>query len=252
MNDKYQITSDGTIFEVLSDGSIKKIGRIASDGRIDTYKSSNSSTSTSTSSNNSNVAGVFAWLFAIALFVVGTVCLNQKGEIDSLSSRNSQLQSKVETLEDKNQSLSSEVKNLRTQNSSLQSQNDNLKQNQPLKISDVKVGVVNYDGDIIVNYGNTIYSSQTRYLKPQITLYSYSSKFVTFYIKLYTPNGMSTGSSSPSGYSYTSEHYLTTGTNTIQLGGWGNNTSGNWQSGNYRYEIWLNGICLKQHSFYIY
>ena len=28
MNDKYQITSDGTIFEVLSDGSIKKLGVI--------------------------------------------------------------------------------------------------------------------------------------------------------------------------------------------------------------------------------
>lgn len=40
MNDKYQITSDGTIFEIMSDGSINKLGKVTNDGKVESYKSS--------------------------------------------------------------------------------------------------------------------------------------------------------------------------------------------------------------------
>ena len=252
MNDKYQITSDGTIFEIMSDGSINKLGKVTNDGKVESYKSSTSATSTTNSSDGSGAAVVFAWLFAIALAVVGIVCLNQNDKINRLESSNYELRNRIDNLESQNSSLNSDVANLRSQNSTLQSQNDNLKGNQPLQINDLKVGVTDYNNNIIVSYGNTIYSSQTKYLCPRISVYSYSSKNVKFYIKLYKNNTLSTGSSSPSGYSYTSEAYLSSGNNTIDLGGWGSNTSGNWSSGSYRFEIWYNGICLKAHSFTIY
>ena len=66
MNDKYQITSDGTIFEIMSDGSINKLGKVTNDGKVESYKSSTSATSTTNSSDGSGAAVVFAWLFAIA------------------------------------------------------------------------------------------------------------------------------------------------------------------------------------------
>lgn len=40
MNDKYHITSDGSIFEIQPDGSLKKLGSVA-DGAIKSYEESN-------------------------------------------------------------------------------------------------------------------------------------------------------------------------------------------------------------------
>lgn len=71
-------------------------------------------------------------------------------------------------------------------------------------------------------------------------------------IKLYTPLGLSTGSSSPSGFSYTASVYVYSGDNTEVLGGWGNSSRGYWSRGNYRFEIWYADVCLKSKKFTIY
>lgn len=47
----------------------------------------------------------------------------------------------------------------------------------PLIISDIEIANVTYDGDIETNYGNTIYSSNTMYLKPRIKYYGISSGY---------------------------------------------------------------------------
>lgn len=128
--------------------------------------------------------------------------------------------------------------------------------NQPssltISISSIKIGNVYKDGSIETNYGNTLYSSYTMYLKPRIDYYGYKTGSVTLYQKLYTPYGLSTGTSSPSGYSTKTEVYLYEGNNTTELQGWGNERKGHWSSGWYRYEVWYNGKCLASESFYIY
>ena len=121
-----------------------------------------------------------------------------------------------------------------------------------LSISSIKIGNVYKDGRIETNYGNTIYSSYSMYLKPKISYYGYKTGWFTLYQKLYAPYGLSTGNSSPSGYSTKTEVYLYKGNNTVELSGWGNERMGNWPSGWYRYEIWYEEQCLASESFYVY
>lgn len=263
MNDKYQITSDGTIFEVLSDGSIKKIGRISSEGRIDSFQNP---TKPSSSSDASNVAEVLAWLFAIALIIVGFLCYDQNKEIDKLSNWNDQYKSQIQALEKDKQSLNSEVQefknhnstlqskinSLQFQNSTLQSQNENLQKNQVLRITTLKVGVTDSNNNIIVKFGNIIYSTLTKYLCLRGDINSDSRRKVKFYIKLYQNGTLCNSSSSPLGYTYTVDANLKSGNNTIDLGGWGSNDYGTWTKGDYKFEVWYKGFCLKEHSFTIF
>ena len=124
----------------------------------------------------------------------------------------------------------------------------------PLIITDIKIGNVYYNGEVETNYGNSIYSSRTMYLEPQIKYTGLTSGFKTLYIKWFRPDGtMSSGSSSPYGYSQSNETYIYYGEdNTLTLSGWGNRTQGHWKSGTYRIEIWYGDACLKSKKFTIY
>ena len=124
--------------------------------------------------------------------------------------------------------------------------------NQPFKVTGCSVGNEDKKGKIITDFGNTIYSYNTRYLKPQLTIQSEKSGTYTIYYKLYTPNGtLSTGTSSPSGYSTSSTINIKAGTYTYKLSGWGADTAGNWKAGNYKYEFYCNGAGLGYYEFTI-
>jgi hypothetical protein len=124
--------------------------------------------------------------------------------------------------------------------------------NQPFKVTGCSVGNEDKNGKIITDFGNTIYSYNTRYLKPQLTIQSEKSGTYTIYYKLYTPNGtLSTGTSSPSGYSTSSTINVKAGTYTYKLSGWGADTAGHWKSGNYKYEFYCNGASLGYYEFTI-
>ena len=117
----------------------------------------------------------------------------------------------------------------------------------PIAISDIEIK--NEDQD----YGAMIYSSNTTYIYSRMTVHSLIDGTVDLYVKFYTPYGLSTGSSSPSGYSYTSTASLTKNqTTTIGVSGWGSSTKGHWKSGSYRIEYWYKGVCLGTKSFTIY
>ena len=124
----------------------------------------------------------------------------------------------------------------------------------PFIITSMKVGITDYDGNTITSYGNTLYSSKTRYLKPQITLTPLrGSGTYQVYIKMYKAGSLTTGSSSPSGYSY-SDNVSVTGSSsqTVSLQGWGSNTSGHWSAGAYRFEVWYGDYCIGSKSFTVY
>jgi serine/threonine protein kinase len=125
--------------------------------------------------------------------------------------------------------------------------------NIPLIITDLKIGNAYDNGNIETNYGSTIYSRNTMYIKPRINYVGLKSGTKTFKVKIFRPSGtLSTGSSSPSGYSFSDTSYISIGQNTLTLSGWGNKTKGHWSAGVYRIEIWCDNKCLSSKSFTIY
>lgn len=122
----------------------------------------------------------------------------------------------------------------------------------PFLVTNFEVANVDKDNNIIQNYGEMIWDSKSRYLKPRITVKPFtSSGTYTIYVKLYNGSGvLSTGTTSPAGYSYSTTITLSgTSPQTFALSGWGSDTSGNWSIGEYRFEIWYEGYCLGSKTF---
>ena len=248
MND-YQISNDGTIFHIKEDGSISKLGKIENDRIVSINNSSPSDTS-----SGKGALVFFLVVFAMAALVLGILLAQSKNDYDYLaynsSSEISSLKNKISSLE---RDLSSAKNERDLAKRELSDFKDNVGRTIPLVISDIAMGITNYNGTIETNFGSTIYSSQTMYLTPKISYMGFASGNKTFYVKLYYPDGtMSTGKTSPSGYSYSDSAYISTGQHSFQLMGWGNSTKGHWRAGNYRIEIWYNNTCLKSKIFTIY
>lgn len=112
----------------------------------------------------------------------------------------------------------------------------------PFSISSVEIANTDVNGNIVNGYGTKIYSYQTKYLKPRVTCNVKTKGSYDIYVKFYKGNGtMSTGDSSPSGYSYKCTVNMEEGTHTYVLDGWGGKTAGFWSSGTYRFEFYYDG-----------
>lgn len=123
----------------------------------------------------------------------------------------------------------------------------------PFIITDIKVANTDQDGDIIQDYGSTIYDYKTKYLTPKMKVKPYkTSGTYTVYVKLYKNGTLSTGSSSPQGYSYSSTITISgSEMQEFKLSGWGSNTAGHWSTGEYRFEVWYGNYCIGSKSFSI-
>ena len=121
-----------------------------------------------------------------------------------------------------------------------------------LSISDVQLANVDLDGNIITDYGKTLYDFNSRYTKPKLTITAPRAGTYTIYVKHITPTGMSTGEGSPSGYSYSDDVELVAGENVVTLSGWGNNNPPKWSMGDYRMEFYCNGSLLYTKYYTIY
>lgn len=123
----------------------------------------------------------------------------------------------------------------------------------PFTITSVEVGNMNYNGDLINNYGTRIYSYQTQYLSPRIYVTVQTLGTYTIYVKLFNSNGtLVAGNSSPTGYSYSDQVTLDYSTSYKNLTGWGGRRSGFYSSGKYRWEFWYNGSKIGEKTFTIY
>lgn len=123
----------------------------------------------------------------------------------------------------------------------------------PIIITNVEIANVYNDGSIETDYGGTIYSSYSMYVKPKITYKGIKTgESISLDIKLYTPSGLSRGSSSPSNCTWTESFYVSSGSNTKSFQGWGGASKGHWVSGTYRYEFWYGNVCLKARTFTIH
>ncbi|MDR2194418.1 MAG: hypothetical protein LBP19_08140 [Treponema sp.] len=104
------------------------------------------------------------------------------------------------------------------------------------------------------NPGDAIISSRSTYLYTEIRYESFLSSARTYelYIKIFHPNGaLSTGTSSPDGYSFSSSFYINAGSGTERTTGWGGATPGHWRRGTYRIELWYKNSRMAESTFTI-
>lgn len=198
----------------------------------------------------------------IALCGIGLFFL--KGSLDSTKSnledaRNdiTQKEGMIKTRDGEIASLESSLSEERSRRERAENELTELKNSysdyMPVIITDVEIANVYYDGSVETDYGGTIYSSYSMYVKPKITYEGIKTgESISLDIKLYTPSGLSRSSSSPSDCSWTESFYVSSGSNTQSFQGWGGSSKGHWSSGTYRYEFWYGNVCLKAKQFEIH
>lgn len=125
-----------------------------------------------------------------------------------------------------------------------------------MEISGVKFGNVDDDNHIIDNYGNKLYASEIKYLKPQLTYkgLATSEKEVTLYVKILKEDGtLEKSSSSPEGYTYKYDFTVKPGSDQIAtLFGWGRNSGGSYSPGQYSFEIWYKEKAIYKDNIRLY
>jgi hypothetical protein len=111
----------------------------------------------------------------------------------------------------------------------------------PFIVTSLKVGNVDNDGRWLINAGNTLYSSQMRFLTPVVTYDATYNGKITLSVKIIRPNGaiFRNPAKSPSGFSFSEEHQINRGNNQIlKLSEWGNKDESIYQEGEWTVEIW--------------
>lgn len=254
----YQI-SDNTIFSVNEDGSISHIAEIGYDGRISGLQEKVKVVKASDGS-----AIFFMWVAIVAACVLGCLYYTTDDKLHDVQNQITALNQQIErgkttisSLQSTNSILQNQLNSLRQEKNqieqNLQSLRSKVGSSYPLIISDIQIANTYANGSIETDYGRTIYSSNSMYLTPQISYEGITPGNVTLYIKLIRPDGqLSSSTSSPSGYSYSSSAWIYSGSNTTTVGGWGNSSKGHWPSGTYRLEVWYRNTCLKSKIFTIY
>lgn len=110
-----------------------------------------------------------------------------------------------------------------------------------------------YDGKIVTNYGEKLYSNQSKYICPRAKIKVVRGGKAIYQCKLYYNGELQTNKEHPT-YTYDTTICILEKKSVIdeELGGWGSNYAGTWESGNYRFEIWFDGEKVGSEDFYIY
>jgi hypothetical protein len=222
MENKFQIGDDGSIFTIIEDGTIRRIGKIDSQGNVGGKKRSK------------------LWIF-LGLLIITTLFLWFE-----LSSVSNDLYKRTE-----------EVINLEDRFENLENRFDLINSTYPFKIEKIELGNVTQDGEIIDDYEDELHSSRMRFLKPKIYYTGFVSKdSINIYRRLIYPNSVRNNSyfSHLTTYTYDEESVtINAGSdNDLTLTGYGHGNHSLHPSGLYRIEIWYNDICLGVKDFTIY
>lgn len=227
MTKDYQISNDGTIFRIKEDGSIFRIAKINNKGKVE-----NISDPTEVHETSKVGYWIIIFLLVTTAVILGILYSSTTNELNNIS----------------NECVSTN-KELSEANALL----NELSSEYPFIITDIKIGNIDFEGNIETNYGDKIYSHNTMYLAPQLSYIGVKDGLKTLKVKLYTPSGiLSTGDLSPSGYTISEDRYISKGKNYVTLSGWGGDTRGHWGKGTYRYEIWFDNKCIMTHYFKIH
>jgi hypothetical protein len=134
--------------------------------------------------------------------------------------------------------------NYRIEQKEKQAKIEEAEKNKKPKIHNIEIG----NGEkafSISNFGEDIYSQETVCLFPKIYYTSYSTNYYKLDIKWYNPNGGLIGESSE-------EYTLYKGNSDKILNGWENKNKKRWKAGNYKIEIWCEGVKLSEKYFTIH
>lgn len=122
-----------------------------------------------------------------------------------------------------------------------------------ISITNVEFSNTNND-KVIDSYGSELNEAKLKYLTPRIT-YDNNSSFSgnkELYVKIIDSKGnLEKGSSSPSGYTYSTSLYLYSNSknNKTELSGWGSADGGVYDIGVYTFEVWSDGKKLYSKKF---
>ena len=121
----------------------------------------------------------------------------------------------------------------------------------PFIITKLEVANTDENSNVIQDYGETIWDFKTKYLTPRITVKPFKGTGTyTVYVKLYKDGSLRTGTSSPSGYTYSGKVTISGNSSQVfTLPGWGSKTAGFWSMGEYRFEIWYGDYCIGSKTF---
>ncbi len=173
-----------------------------------------------------------------------------------------QVQSLQSTLEQTNQGLESKNQELESKNQELSSIVAKISNNQPFLIESIDFSNNTENSNKIDDYTNRLSYSRIRYISPRVKIIPLinetvlvssnpSYKSVTVYVKFIEPSGSinRNPSISPRGYTYKSEETIYSTTEYLYVGGWGSDSSGTYEIGTHRVEIWCNGKLIGSGSF---
>ena len=196
-------------------------------------------------------------LCGIGLFFLKDLLDSTRNNLENARNDITQKEGMIKTRDDKIASLESLLSEEKASRERAEDELNELKNSysdyMPVIITDVEIANVYNDGSVETDYGGTIYSSYSMYVKPKITYRGIKTdESISLDIKLYTPSGLSRSSSSPSNCSWTESFYISSGSNTQSFQGWGGASMGHWTKGIYRYEFWYGNVCLYAKTFVIY
>ena len=124
-----------------------------------------------------------------------------------------------------------------------------------MNISKVEFANKTKYGTTIDEFGSELYSSDMRYLKPNIKYKALldENRTVTVDAKIIKPNGVAMrGKESPKDYTYSETFTVFSGYDrTKEISGWGNNDESAFPAGTYGFELWHDGNCFFKTQFVI-
>ena len=190
-------------------------------------------------------------IFLISV-VLGFTYKNLQSKLNSERRSNSSLIIEKQNLSERINSLQEEKGKIEEEKQSLQQKLNDISTVYPLIIKSIKVGNTYSNGEVETPFGDMLYSKNSMYLEPQVEYIGLKQDTtIRLYTKLYRGKELRIGRNSPSG-GYTSCRPVTLSeSGKAQLGRIGGNR-GYWSRGNYRYEIWYVGMCLKTVYFTLY
>ena len=113
-----------------------------------------------------------------------------------------------------------------------------------LSISSISFANTDKDGNIINDYGQTLYGSKIQYLKPKIyyTGKCSNNQDVVLYVRYFNPSGgLVAGLTSPVGFSFKDNATIQYGSNSVIITGFGNENAATYKEGTYKAEVWMDG-----------
>ncbi len=111
-------------------------------------------------------------------------------------------------------------------------------------ITKLEIGNTDVDDNELAPYGQAYLSSELYYLTPRITYSAQNDETITVGVKVLRPDGTLSGDEENE-YSYTVDLTTRPGDgNTALLSGWGTNSGGTFEAGEYTVEVWVKGKLL--------